>query len=147
MILNCGAGEDSWEFLGLEGDQASQSPKGDQYSSEGLMLKLKLQYFGHVMQRAHSLGKDPDAGKDWGQEENGMTEDEMAGWQSWLNGHEFEQTPGDSEGQGSLVCCSPWVKKSQTQFSNWTTTFKFVLICYRSNRKLIHLSKFIKLYT
>ena len=57
------------------------------------------------------IGKDPDAGKDWRQEEKGSTEDEMVGWHHWLNGHEFEQTPGDSEGQGSLVCCSPWVHK------------------------------------
>ena len=52
--------------------------------------------------------KDPDAGKDWGQEEKGTREDEMVGWHHWLNGHEFEQTQGDSEGQGSLVCCNPW---------------------------------------
>ena len=52
--------------------------------------------------------KDPDAGKDWGQEAKGTTEDEMVGWYHWLNGHEFEQTLGDGEGQGSLVCCSPW---------------------------------------
>ena len=53
-------------------------------------------------------GKDPDAGKDWGQKEKGMTEDEMVGWYQWLSGHEFEQTQGDSEGQGSLACCSWW---------------------------------------
>ena len=53
----------------------------------------------------------PDAGKDWRQEEKGMTEDEMVGWHHWLNGHEFEQTPGDGEGQGSPVCCSPWGRK------------------------------------
>ena len=52
--------------------------------------------------------KDPDAGKDWGQEDKGMTEDGMPGWHPWLNGHEFEQVPEDGEGQGSLVCCSPW---------------------------------------
>ena len=52
-------------------------------------------------------GKDPDAGKDWGQEK-GAAEDEMVGWQHQLDGHEFQQTPGDSEGQGSLVCHSPW---------------------------------------
>ena len=52
-------------------------------------------------------GKDPDAGKDWRQEEKGMTEDEMIRWHHWLNGQEFEQIPGGSEGQGSLVCCSP----------------------------------------
>ena len=71
------------------------------------MLKLKLQYFGYLMQRADSLEKDPDAGKDWGQEEKWVTEDEMVGWHHRINGHEFEQTPGDSEGQGS----SPWGHK------------------------------------
>ena len=53
-------------------------------------------------------GKDPDAGKDSGQEEEGATEDEMVGWHHWLNGQEFEQTLEDSEGQGRLECCSPW---------------------------------------
>jgi len=59
-------------------------------SLEGLMLKLNLQYFGHLMQRADSFGKDSDAGRDWGQEEKGMTEDEMAGWHHRLDGHVFE---------------------------------------------------------
>ena len=53
------------------------------------------------------IGKDPDAGKDWRQEEKGMTEDKTAGWHHQLNGHEFEQAPGVGDGQGSLVCCSP----------------------------------------
>ena len=70
------------------------------------MLELKLQYSGYLVQRANSFEKDPDAGKDWGQEEKGMTEDEMVGWHHWLNGHEFEQALGDGEGQGGLVCCS-----------------------------------------
>ena len=65
---------------------------------------LKLQYFGHLMQRADSLEKDPEAGKDWRQEEKRATEDEMVGYHHWLNRHEFEQTPG---GQGSLACWSP----------------------------------------
>ena len=69
-----------------------------EYSSEGLMLKLKLQYFGHLMQRADT-GSDPDAGKDWGWEKR-ATEDQMVGWHHQLSGHEFEQTLGDSEGQG-----------------------------------------------
>ena len=55
--------------------------------------------------------KDPDAGRDRWQEEKGVTEDEMVGWHHQLNGHEFEQIPGDSEGQGSLVCCSSWGHK------------------------------------
>ena len=53
------------------------------------------------------IGKEPDAGKDSGQEEEGATEDEIVEWHSWLDGHEFEQTPGDIEGKGRLVCCSP----------------------------------------
>ena len=57
------------------------------------------------------IGKDPDAGKDWRQEEKGMTEDEMVGWHHWLDGHEFEQAPGVGEGQESLACCSPWCYK------------------------------------
>ena len=56
-------------------------------------------------------GKDPDAGKDWRQGEKRMTEDKMIGWHHQLNGHEFEQAPGDGEGQGSPVCCSPWGHK------------------------------------
>ena len=65
------------------------------------------------------IWKNPDTGKDWRQEEKGTTEDEMIGWYHQLSGHKSEQTPGDSEGQGSLVCCSPWGWKSQTQLSDW----------------------------
>ena len=82
-----------------------------EYSLEGLMLKLKLQYFGHLMQRANSLEKNPDAGKDRGQEEKGTAEDEMVGWHHELNEHEFKHTLGDGEGQGSLVCSSSWGRK------------------------------------
>ena len=61
------------------------------------------------------IGKDPDAGEDWRQEEKGMTEDEMVGWHHWLNGHEFEKTLGVDEGQWSLTCCSSWgCKESDT---------------------------------
>ena len=58
--------------------------------------------------KSQLTGKDPDAGKDWRQEEKGMTEDEMVGWHHRLNGHEFKQTLGDSEVQESLECYSPW---------------------------------------
>ena len=58
-----------------------------------------------------SGGEDLDAGKDWGQEEKGATEDEMVGWHHQLNEHEFGQAPGDGEGQGNLACCSPWGRK------------------------------------
>ena len=66
------------------------------------------------------LGKVVDAGKDWKQEEKGMTEDEMVGWPHWLNGCEFEQALGFGNGQGSLACCSPWVTKRWTHLSDWT---------------------------
>ena len=72
---------------------------------------LQLQYFGHLMRRVDLLEKDTEAGKDQWQEEKGTTKDEMVGWLHWLNGHEFEQAPGEDEGQGSLVCCSPWGHK------------------------------------
>ena len=74
------------------------------------MLKLKLQYFGHLMERADSSEKTLILGKIEGRKRRGR-QDKMAGWHHRLNGHEFEQTPGDSEGQGSLVCCSPWGRK------------------------------------
>ena len=76
-------------------------------SLEGLMLKLKLQYLGHLM-RSWLIWKDPDAGKDWGQEEKRTTEDEMAGWHHQLNGHGFGWTPGVGDGQGGLACCGSW---------------------------------------
>ena len=61
------------------------------------------------------IGKDSDTGRDWGQEEKGTTEDEMAGWHHQLDGHEFEQAPGVGDEQGSLACCSPWgLKESET---------------------------------
>ena len=78
-------------------------------------MKLKLQYFGHFMQKSWLIGKDPDAGRDWWQEEKGTTEDEMAGWHHRLNGHEFEQTLGVGDGQGGLACCDSWgCKESDT---------------------------------
>ena len=79
-------------------------------SLEWLMLKLKL-----ILWPPHAkswlIGKDPDAGKDWGQEEKGMTEDEMVGWHHRLNGHEFGWSPGDGVGQGGLACCDSWGRK------------------------------------
>ena len=68
------------------------------------------------------IGKDPEAGKDWRQEEKGMTEDEMVGWHHWLDGHEFEQASGVGDGQGSLVWHYPWGCKESdmTECLNWT---------------------------
>ena len=68
------------------------------------------------------IGKDPDPGRDWGPEEKGMTEDEMAGWHHRLNAHEFGWTPGVGDGQGGLVCCDSWGRKESdtTEQLNWT---------------------------
>ena len=76
------------------------------------------------------IGKDPDARKDWRQEKR-MTEDEMVGWHHQLNGHEFEKTPGVGDGQGSLACCSPWVRKEwgKTERLNWTELVLNLPIC------------------
>ena len=76
-------------------------------SLEGLMLKLKLQYFGHLMQRTDSFEKTLMLGKI----EGGMRRGQQVGWHHQLEGHEFEQAPGVCDGQGSLVCCSPWGRK------------------------------------
>ena len=75
------------------------------------MLKLKLQFFGYLMQKVDSLEKTLMLGKVEGGRRRGPTEDEMVGWHHQLDGHEFEQTWGDSEGQGSPACCSPWGRK------------------------------------
>ena len=83
------------------------SSKGNQPWFHWKRQMLKLQYD----LKSQLNGKDPDSGKDGGQEEKGTTEDEMVGWHHWLKGHEFEQTLGDSEGQGSLACLSPWGRK------------------------------------
>ena len=93
------------------------------YSLEGMMLKLKLTpvlWPPHVT--SWLIGKDSDAGRDWGQEEKGATADEMAGWHHWLDGHESEWTPGNGDGQGGLACCYSWGHKEldTTEQLNWT---------------------------
>ena len=80
-----------------------------EYSLEGLMLKVKLQYFGHLMQRTDSLEKTLMLRKVEGRRRR--TEDEMVGWHHRLNGHKFEQALRVGDGQGSLACCSPWGRR------------------------------------
>ena len=98
-----------------------------EYSLEGLMLKLKLQYFGHLMERPDSLEKT--LMWYWRQEEEGMTEEEIVGWYHRLSGHEFESSPGVGDGQWSLVCCSPWGHKESdtTERLNWTELFPITI--------------------
>ena len=119
--LNYGTGGHSWESLGQQGEQTSLVLKeiNPEYLLEGLMLKVKLhQYFGHLMWRAGSLEKTLMLGKIEGRRRRGQQRDEMVGWHHRLGGHEFEQAPGLGDGQGSLLCCSPWsCKESDT--SEW----------------------------
>ena len=111
---------DSWESFLLQ-EIKPVNPKGNQSwilirSTDAEAPKLWLPHAKKWL-----IGKDPDAGKDWRQEEMEMTVDEMVGWHHWLDGCEFEQGPGVANGQGSLVCCSPWGPKelNTTERLNW----------------------------
>ena len=108
-------GEDSWESLGLQRNQ--NSPKGNQFwifiGKTDAEAEVPILWSPDAKRQL--IRKDPDAGKDWRQEEKETREDEMVGWHHWLNGQEFEQALGDDEGQGSLAGFSPWgCKESDT---------------------------------
>ena len=110
--LNCGAEEDSKEYLGLQGDWTSILKEiNPEYSLEVLDTEAEAPVLWPPDGKRQLIGKDSDAEKDWGQQENRVTKDEMVGWYHQLNGHEFEQSLGDCEGQQSLACCSPWDRK------------------------------------
>ena len=127
--------------------RSSQSiPKeiSPEYSLEGLMLKLKLQYLATWCEELTYL-KDPDAGKDWRQEEKGTTEDEMVGCHYQLNRHEFEYTLRVGDEQGGLVCCSPWGHKKldMTEWMNWTKQREWYMVCLmKLDSRLLPLSHF-----
>ena len=114
MLLNCGVGEDSWESLGLQGDQSWVFIGRSDAEAETPVV-----WPPHV--KSWLIGKRPDAGRDWGQKK-GTTGDEMAGWHHRLDGHEFEWTLGVSDGQGGLACYDLGGWKSRTQLSDWTNT-------------------------
>ena len=121
MLLNCGVGEDSWESLGPQGAQ-TDNPKGNQpwIFTGRTDAEAEAPILWATDGKSWFTGKDPDACKDWGQEK-GVTDVEMAGWHHWLNGHEFEQILRNSEGQGSLACCSPLGCSVADRLRNWTT--------------------------
>ena len=109
MLMNCGVGEDSWESLGLQEDQISQSWKKSVLNihCKDWCWNWSSNTLATCKKKSQLIGKDSDTRKDLKQEK-GMKEDEIFGWHHWLNRPEFEQTLGDSKGQGSLVCCSLW---------------------------------------
>ena len=116
MFLNCGAGEDSWEV--------PVHPKGNQswifIGRTGAEAEAPILWPPDV--KNWLTGKDPDAGKDWGQEEKGAREEEIVGRHHWLSGHGFGWTPGVGDGQGGLACCGSWGLKEldTTEWQNWT---------------------------
>jgi len=131
MLLNCGVGKDSWESLDCKEIQPVH-PKGDQ--SWVFIGRTDVEAETPILwppdTKSWLIWKDPDAGKDGGQEEKGMTEDEMVGWHHRLNGHGFGWTPGVGDGQGGLACCGSWgLKESDTtEQLNWTHKWEFVRI-------------------
>ena len=119
MLSNCGAGEVSWESLD-DKKMESVNPKRNQpwIFIGRTNAEAETPVLWPSDAKSKLIGKDPNVGKDWRQEETGMTEDEMVGCHHWLNGHEFEQALGDGDGQGRLACCSPWGCK-QMEMNDW----------------------------
>ena len=121
MLLQCGVGEDSWDFLDCQEIQPVHS-KGDK--SWVFIVRTDTKDESPVLWPPHVkswlTGKDSDAGRDWGQEEKGTTEDEMAGWHQWLDGRESEWTLGVGNGQEAWHAAIHGVVKSWTRLSDWT---------------------------
>ena len=111
-----------------------------EYFLEGLMLKLKLKYFDHLIQRTNSLEKILMLGKTEDRRRRGQ--DEMVGWHHRLSGYEYEQAPWDSEWQGILPCCSPWVAKVR---HNWATEQQ-VILNFNSQSMLISMFTSLRLH-
>ena len=144
MLFNCGIGDDSFffsifsffsfHFLTLQYCIGLDCKEIQSVHSEG---EQSWVFIGRTDAEAETpilwppdakswlTGKDPDAGRDWGQEKKGTTEAEMAGWHHRPNGHEFKWTPGVGDGQGGLVCCNSWGCKESdtTEWLNWTETW------------------------
>ena len=127
LLLNCGVGEDPWGPLDCKEIQPVHS-EGDQpwdfFGRNDAKAETPVLWPPHA--KNWLIGKDPDAGRDWGQEEKGTTEDEMAGCHHWLDGRESEWTPGVGDGQGGLACRDSWGRKEldTTERLNWTEVSK-----------------------
>ena len=125
-VLNCGVGEERLlrvPWIARRSNQSILQEISPEYSLEGLMLKLKLQYFGHAIWSTDSLEKTLLLGKIECRRRKGW---QRIRWRHWLEGHEFQEALGVGDGQGSLVCCSPWGCKESdmTEWLNWTDNNK-----------------------
>ena len=122
MCLNCGVGEDSWVPWAARRWNQSILKEISWMFIGRTDIEAEMRILWPLDSKSWLIWKDLDAGKDWRQEEKGMTEDEMIGWHHRLYGQEFEQTSEVGDGQGSLTCCSPWDRKKQntTELSHWT---------------------------
>ena len=125
MLLNCGVGETLESPLDCKEIQPVH-PKGDQpwdfFGRNDAKAETPVLQPPHV--KSWLIGKDPDAGRDWEQEEKRTTEDEMAGWHHWLDGRESEWTPGVGDGQGGLACCDSWGRRVG---HDWVTELNLIL--------------------
>ena len=116
MLSNCVC---LWRFFPLDSKEIkSVNPKGNQSWIFNGRTNAEALILCPPDEKSQLTGKGPGAGKDWGQAKKGVTEDEMVGWHHWFNGHEFEQTPGDDEGQGNLLCYSLWGHK-EPDMTEW----------------------------
>ena len=134
MLLNCVFGTDSWESLDCKEIQPVHSKGVQSWVFIGRTdAEAETPTLWLPDAKSWLIGKDPDAGKDWGQEEEGTTEDEMVGWHHRLDGHGFGWTPGVGDGQGGLACCGSWGRKESDTIVrlNWTDI---------TNSDVIHLS-------
>ena len=129
MLLNCGVGEDFWESLGLKEIQPVHPERDQSWIFIGRTdVKAETPILWPPHANSWLIWKDPGAGKDWGQEEKGTTEDEMVGWHHRLNGHEFGWTSGVGDGQGGLTCCGSWGGKEldTAERLNWTEVVRWM---------------------
>ena len=145
MLLNHGVREDSWEPLGLQVDQTNLSIKkvSPEYSLEGLMLKLKLQYFVHLMWRTDSLERTDSQPWCWETLKAGREGDDrgsMVGWHHWLSEHNFKQALWVADGLGMLVCCIPWDRKEwdTTERLYWTELWYWMVCLWNEQRSFFH---------
>ena len=135
MLLKCGAGENSLSPLDSK-EIKPVNPKGNQpwIFTGRTDAEAEAPILWPPDVKSWLNGKDPDAGKDWGQEEKAVTEDEMIRWHHWLNGCEFKQTPGDGKDREAWPAAVYGVTKSQRRLNQWTTRSYVVQPCYRLQR-------------